>query len=96
MMNALKSLSVPVEAEPVSGNLSQTVGRLIAEYFTAHRGMLPPAGLYGRVLREVEKPLIEQTLAVTGGNQIRAAGLLGLNRNTLRKKIRALNIEVGK
>jgi two-component system nitrogen regulation response regulator GlnG len=77
-------------------NLSQTVGRLIAEYFAAHHGMVPPAGLYDRVLREVEKPLIEQTLKVTGGNQIKAAEVLGLNRNTLRKKIRALNIEVRK
>jgi two-component system nitrogen regulation response regulator GlnG len=96
MMNLLKPLSISAEPEPVSGNLSQTVGLLIAEYFTAHHGMMPPAGLYGRVLREVEKPLIEQTLKVTSGNQIRAAGLLGLNRNTLRKKIRELNIEVGK
>jgi len=55
---------------------------------------LPAAGLYDRVLREVERPLILLTLAATRGNQIRAAQLLGLNRNTLRKKIRELDIEV--
>jgi two-component system, NtrC family, nitrogen regulation response regulator GlnG len=46
------------------------------------------------VLREVERPLILLTLTATRGNQIRAAQLLGLNRNTLRKKIRELDIEV--
>jgi two-component system nitrogen regulation response regulator GlnG len=46
------------------------------------------------VLAEVERPLIQICLAATGGNQIKAAKLLGLNRNTLRKKIRELGIEV--
>ncbi len=55
---------------------------------------LPAAGLYDRVLREIERPLISLTLTATRGNQIRAAQLLGLNRNTLRKKIRELDIEV--
>ena len=64
------------------------------EYFSAHRGSLPAPGLYGRVVREVERPLIELTLFATHGNQIRAAQLLGLNRNTLRKKIRDLDIQV--
>lgn len=80
----------------VAESLSQTVDRLIGDYFAAHGGLLPPRGLYDRVLHEVEKPLIERTLQVTGGNQIRAAAVLGLNRNTLRKKIRELNIEVHK
>ena len=55
---------------------------------------LPPSGLYNRILRKVEFPLITATLAATRGNQIRAADLLGLNRNTLRKKIRDLGIKV--
>jgi len=55
---------------------------------------LPPAGLSTRVLRKVEFPLITAALAATRGNQIRAADLLGLNRNTLRKKIRDLGIKV--
>ncbi len=55
---------------------------------------LPPAGLYHRILREVEHPLLTAALAATRGNQIRAADLLGVNRNTLRKKIRDLDIQV--
>ena len=55
---------------------------------------LPSRGLYTRVLHEMERPLIALTLSATRGNQIRAAEILGLNRNTLRKKIRELDIEV--
>ncbi len=43
---------------------------------------------------EVEPPLIRAALSATGGNQLKAADLLGLNRNTLRKKMRDLGIEV--
>ena len=43
---------------------------------------------------EIEHPLLSVTLAATRGNQIRAADLLGVNRNTLRKKIRDLDIQV--
>jgi len=50
--------------------------------------------VYDRVLREVERPLFSLALEVSRGNQIKAAALLGLNRNTLRKKIRELDIEV--
>ncbi len=55
---------------------------------------LPPAGLYDRVLAEMEYPLILAALTATRGNQIKAADLLGLNRNTLRKKIRELGVSV--
>jgi two-component system, NtrC family, nitrogen regulation response regulator GlnG len=82
-------------AEIASGEgLSAAVERHIKDYFAAHKGGLPAVGLYDRVLREVERPLIVQTLGATRGNQIRAAHLLGLNRNTLRKKIRELDIPV--
>ena len=74
--------------------LSGAVERHLRSYFNAHRNELPASGLYDRVLREIERPLIELSLAATGGNQIRAAQLLGLNRNTLRKKIRELDIHV--
>ncbi len=50
------------------------------------------SNLYYTLLREIEKPLITLVLKETGGNQIQAAHILGLNRNTLRKKIRELNI----
>jgi two-component system, NtrC family, nitrogen regulation response regulator GlnG len=82
-------------AETPSGEgLAAAVERHIKGYFAAHKGGLPAAGLYDRVLREVERPLIVLTLGATRGNQIRAAHLLGLNRNTLRKKIRELDIPV--
>jgi two-component system nitrogen regulation response regulator GlnG len=75
-------------------NLSEEVGRHLKHFFAHHHGALPPPGLYGRVVELVEKPLIEQTLRATGGNQIRAAEILGINRNTLRKKMRDLAIDV--
>jgi len=83
-----------VAAEPVNEGLGAAVERHLREYFSAHRDGLPAAGLYDRVLREIEKPLISLSLGATRGNQIRAAQLLGLNRNTLRKKIRELDIQV--
>ncbi|GAB4230760.1 MAG: nitrogen regulation protein NR(I) [Methyloligellaceae bacterium] len=68
--------------------------RYLTDYFAQFGDGLPPAGLYQRVLREIEVPLINAALAATRGNQIKAAELLGLNRNTLRKKIRDLEIRV--
>ena len=79
---------------PNGEGLAAAVERHIKGYFAAHKGSLPAAGLYDRVLREIERPLIALTLGATRGNQIRAAHLLGLNRNTLRKKIRELDIPV--
>jgi two-component system nitrogen regulation response regulator GlnG len=80
------------EARPEE-TLSAAVERHLATYFGGFKG-LPPAGLYHRVLREVEYPLLTAALAATRGNQIRAADLLGVNRNTLRKKIRDLDIQL--
>ncbi|MCR9213600.1 MAG: nitrogen regulation protein NR(I) [Proteobacteria bacterium] len=82
--------------EPYSEDesLGMAVERHISKYFAAHAEGLPPAGLYDRVLREIERPLISLSLDSTNGNQIKAADLLGLNRNTLRKKIRELDIQV--
>jgi two-component system nitrogen regulation response regulator GlnG len=74
--------------------LSAAVERHLAAYFASFGEELPPPGLYHRVLREIEHPLLSVTLAATRGNQIRAADLLGVNRNTLRKKIRDLDIQV--
>ncbi|MBC7157734.1 MAG: sigma-54-dependent Fis family transcriptional regulator, partial [Rhodobacteraceae bacterium] len=74
--------------------LSASVARHLRRHFDLHGGALPPPGLYGRVLREIEAPLIEIALEATGGNQARCADLLGINRNTLRKKITDLDIRV--
>ena len=65
----------------------------INRFFDSHHGDLPAPGLYQRVLEEVEKPLIMATLRATSGNQIKAAEVLGVNRNTLRKKITTLGLD---
>jgi two-component system nitrogen regulation response regulator GlnG len=75
-------------------SIAGAVERHMAIYFGGYGENLPPPGLYHRVLREVEAPLIAAALAATRGNQIRAAELLGLNRNTLRKKLRELDMQV--
>jgi two-component system nitrogen regulation response regulator GlnG len=74
--------------------LSHAVERHIRQFLAAHEDGLMPSDIYDRVIAEVERPLIRMTLAATRGNQIRAAAMLGLNRNTLRKKIRDLEIPV--
>ncbi|MCB1490865.1 MAG: nitrogen regulation protein NR(I) [Rhodobiaceae bacterium] len=82
------------EPEAPPQNLTSAVEGFMTRYFNGFDGRLPPPGLYHRVLREVEYPLIAATLAATRGNQIKAAEVLGVNRNTLRKKIRDLEIQV--
>src|ERR671937_598495 len=74
--------------------LSAAVERHLTSYFPTFGDTLQPPGLSQRILREIEHPLLSVTLAATRGNQIRAADLLGVNRNTLRKKIRDLEIQV--
>jgi len=82
------------ERSPVEDTLTAAVERNLVRYFASFDNGLPPPGLYHRILREVEYPLLSAALAATRGNQIRAADLLGVNRNTLRKKIRDLDIQV--
>lgn len=74
--------------------LSTSVARHLNRYFGLHGGVLPPPGLYDRILHEIEVPLIEIALDATAGNQAKCADLLGINRNTLRKKITDLDIRV--
>jgi two-component system nitrogen regulation response regulator GlnG len=84
--------------EPEVGEDAASLGAAVewhlAKLFAEQGDALPPAGLYDRVLREIERPLLSISLGATRGNQIRAAQLLGLNRNTLRKKIRDLGLDV--
>ncbi len=77
-----------------SASLSERVEDWLNGYFARHGEALPPPGLYERVIREVETPLISAALAATGGNQLKAAELLGINRNTLRTRIRDLGLTV--
>jgi two-component system nitrogen regulation response regulator GlnG len=82
----------PVSSAPAT--IGQAVEDNMRRYFSGFGEDLPPPGLYQRVLGEVEYPLILAALTATRGNQIKAADLLGLNRNTLRKKIRELGVAV--
>jgi two-component system nitrogen regulation response regulator GlnG len=90
-----QELAVQIAARPAgsAGEESLTLGQLVERHLA---GVLaagtPPPGLHARVIAEVERPLIAACLALTGGNQLRAAEILGLNRNTLRKRIRELGI----
>lgn len=68
----------------------------LKRYFDFHGDSLPAPGLYERVIKEIELPLIALSLAATSGNQLKASDLLGINRNTLRKKIRDLDINVSR
>ena len=88
--------TMPDAGLPVPENLSigQAVELHLQRYFASFGSELPPAGLYDRILAEVEYPLVLASLTATRGNQIRAAELLGLNRNTLRKKIRDLGVNI--
>ncbi|MBM3506268.1 MAG: nitrogen regulation protein NR(I) [Alphaproteobacteria bacterium] len=91
---AMAAATVPDEGRPGQDSLGAAVERHLARYFAAHEDGLPPEGLHERIVSEVERPLIAMCLSATHGNQIKAAKLLGLNRNTLRKKIRELNVSV--
>ena len=75
-------------------SLSALVERHLSRYFADQPEGVPANGLYDRILNEIEVPLIKLTLAATRGNQVRAAEILGLNRNTLRKKILDLGVEI--
>ncbi|WP_273785206.1 nitrogen regulation protein NR(I) [Brucella intermedia] len=86
---------VPAGAGDIENiSISQAVEQNMQRYFASFGSDLPPPGLYHRVLAELEYPLILACLTATRGNQIKAADLLGLNRNTLRKKIRELGVNI--
>ena len=77
-------------------DISMAVETHVGQLLRESEPNLPPAGMYQRVIDKVEAPLIAMALNACGGNQIKAADLLGLNRNTLRKKIRTHSIEIVK
>ncbi len=76
--------------------LEAAMARRFSDLFAAAGPELPPTGLHERVIAEIERPLIRQALKATKGNQIRAAAVLGINRNTLRKKIQSLGLATGR
>jgi len=93
----LQEASGPADPAPAPGGqepLAAAVERHIRQFLAASRDGMPMRDIYDQVIAEVERPLIQLTLSATRGNQIKAAAMLGLNRNTLRKKIRDLEIPV--
>lgn len=73
-------------------SLSSLIAQRLEEFFASHASSLP-VNLYEVILPQVEHPLIVQALKATNGNQIKAAEILGINRNTIRKKIKLFNIK---
>jgi two-component system, NtrC family, nitrogen regulation response regulator GlnG len=95
----LRTTGAPVPVAGAGGlpddlSIGQAVEHYLQRYFAGFGAELPPPGLYQRILAEVEYPLVLASMTATRGNQIRAAELLGVNRNTLRKKIRELGVNV--
>jgi two-component system nitrogen regulation response regulator GlnG len=90
--NGAESAGAPRDLETANELFSSGLERHVNELFRSFGESLPPVGLYHRLLRELEAPLLAATLSATRGNQIKAAEILGLNRNTLRKKIRDLDL----
>lgn len=89
-----QGLSISRDPDSDADNLGAAVEKHLSKYFDAHRDSLPSPGLYDRILKELEVPLISLSLMATKGNQIKTAKMLGINRNTLRKKIKELEIDV--
>ncbi|HUX80452.1 MAG TPA: helix-turn-helix domain-containing protein [Alphaproteobacteria bacterium] len=74
--------------------LQEVIERYLKHYFDLHGDLLPVDGLYFCLKQEIERALIGETLRRLNGNQVQAAKLLGINRNTLRRKILDLHISL--
>jgi two-component system nitrogen regulation response regulator GlnG len=83
----------PIDAS-ITGGLDTLIDRYMEHYFQELGQNLPSEGLYERIIQQVEGPLINHMLSAVNGNQVKAAEILGINRNTLRKKIRTLGLPV--
>jgi two-component system nitrogen regulation response regulator GlnG len=92
MQSPHKSLVAPL-TDATPSTIENYLDAQLKQYFAAHAGALPAPGLYNRLIAQMERPLIAQTLRATRGNQLKAAAILGLNRNTLRKKLRDLGLD---
>ncbi|MBP7252967.1 MAG: hypothetical protein KBA75_05725 [Alphaproteobacteria bacterium] len=79
-----------MSAQPQNSPLALSVADHVRAYFAVNDDR--PAGLYDKVLQEVERPLLQLAMQQCRGNQLKAAALLGINRNTLRKKLRDYGI----
>ncbi len=93
-LTALQPAFDPADTPPdwPSVGLRGSIERHLQLYFAAIGPEAARGSLYDQILREIEEPLLRLTLQQCDGNQLRAAALLGLNRNTLRKKLRTLGL----
>lgn len=80
-------------SESTEVGLAGLVERQLTRYINAERQIMPASGLYNRVIHEVERPLLRVVLNLVNGNKIQAAQILGINRNTLLKKLREHGLE---
>jgi Fis family transcriptional regulator len=93
-MNTIKNNVIPmsiVKNSPETNSLSETVRRSLGQFLDDMDGD-KPENLYDMVLQQIEEPMLELVMQYVDGNQSRAADCLGLNRGTLRKKLKAYNL----
>ena len=90
-LNAETEGAIDIQARPRTTSLKENVEIAMSHYFSELDGQ-PATDLYQLVLEQVESPLLEAVMAYTSGNQSRAAEMLGLNRGTLRKKLKQYNL----
>jgi two-component system nitrogen regulation response regulator GlnG len=87
----IKAAGTAAREESAPADLSGVVEKQLQFYLNSKAAN--DSSLYDQIMREVEKPLLQATLNYTRGNQLRAARLLGINRNTLHKKVKELGIK---
>lgn len=95
MSNVAEMIERPIETTVVQGQTEQplrdAVRHALDNYF-AQLGGEKPTELYDMVLEQIELPLLQKIMEYTGGNQSRAAKILGLSRGTLRKKLKIYDL----
>lgn len=94
MLGEARSFLVQQSDGGVGGDLSAAVHAYLTRLATTQPQALDDGTLYDRIIGEVERPMIEAMLARHGGNQLRTARAMGINRNTLRKRLDSLHIPV--
>lgn len=88
----LENTLLKSDSEPALEVFRERMGKSLEDYLTSSNGSLLTPGLYYRIVRELEMPLISSILKATRGNRSKCAEILGINKETLRKKIKYLDI----
>ena len=90
-LNTESEVAIEIQSLPQRASLKENVATAMAQYFSQLDGQ-PASDLYQLVLEQVEHPLLEAVMAYTRNNQSKAAEMLGLNRGTLRKKLKQYDL----